>query len=200
MSEKVLLVDDEEDFLEAMSERMTARGMEVTTASSAKEAIDIIDKISFDAIILDFQMPEMDGMEALQTIKAKRPESQIILLTGYATLEKGVEAMKIGATDFIEKPADLEVLSDKIKKAKAERMLIADKQQAEQSTQREGDRGLVWCEMSTNGSQHVRLRLPETAPQNHRREPRDDHPGRGGNSGQEREGRHLPELQRGSHG
>ena len=131
MSEKVLLVDDEEDFLEAMSERMTARGMEVTTASSAKEAIDIIDKISFDAIILDFQMPEMDGMEALQTIKAKRPESQIILLTGYSTLEKGVEAMKIGATDFIEKPADLEVLSDKIKKAKAERMLIADKQQAD---------------------------------------------------------------------
>ena len=131
MSEKVLLVDDELDFLEAMSERMTARGMEVTTASSAKEAIEIIEKISFDAIILDFQMPEMDGMQALQTIKAKRPESQIILLTGYATLEKGVEAMKIGATDFIEKPADLEALSDKIKKAKAERMLIADKQQAD---------------------------------------------------------------------
>ena len=131
MTEKVLLVDDELDFLEAMSERMTARGMEVTTASSAKEAIEIIEKISFDAIILDFQMPEMDGMQALQTIKAKRPESQIILLTGYATLEKGVEAMKIGATDFIEKPADLEALSDKIKKAKAERMLIADKQQAD---------------------------------------------------------------------
>lgn len=131
MSEKVLLVDDELDFLEAMSERMTARGMEVSTASSAKEAIEIIDKISFDAIILDFQMPEMDGMEALQTIKAKRPESQIILLTGYATLEKGVEAMKIGATDFIEKPADLEALSDKIKKAKAESLLIVDKQQAD---------------------------------------------------------------------
>ena len=79
MSEKVLLVDDELDFLEAMSERMTARGMEVTTASSAKEAIEIIDTMSFDAIILDFQMPEMDGMQALQTIKAKRPESQIIL-------------------------------------------------------------------------------------------------------------------------
>jgi DNA-binding NtrC family response regulator len=131
MSEKVLLVDDELDFLEAMSERMTARGMEVTTASSAKEAIEIIDRMSFDAIILDFQMPEMDGMEALRAIRAKRPESQIILLTGYATLEKGIEAMKIGATDFIEKPADLEALSEKIKQAKAERMLIADKQQAD---------------------------------------------------------------------
>lgn len=131
MSEKVLLVDDEKDFLEAMRERMTARGMEVTTASSANEAIDIIDKISFDAILLDFQMPGMDGMDALKIIKTKQPESQIILLTGYATLEKGVEAMKIGATDFIEKPADMEALSNKIKKAKADKMLIAEKQQAE---------------------------------------------------------------------
>jgi len=130
MSEKVLLIDDEIDFLEAMSERMTARGMAVSTASSADEAIKIIETASFDAIILDFQMPGMDGMEALKTIKEKRPESQIILLTGYATVEKGVEAMKIGASDFIEKPADLEALSQKIKKAKARRMLIVEKQQA----------------------------------------------------------------------
>lgn len=131
MSESVLLVDDEKDFLEAMAQRMTDRGMEVTTATSAQEAIDMIEKYSFDAIILDFQMPGMDGMEALKSIKAKRPESQIILLTGYATVEKGVEAMKIGATDFIEKPADLEALTKKIRKAKTERMLIAEKQQAE---------------------------------------------------------------------
>jgi len=130
MSERILLVDDETDFLEAMSDRMTARGMEVTTAASAVDAIAILEKTSFDAIVLDFQMPGMDGMEALKTIKAKRPESQIILLTGYATVQKGVEAMKIGAADFIEKPADLEALSEKIKQAKARRMLIAEKQQA----------------------------------------------------------------------
>ncbi|MEN8244698.1 MAG: response regulator [Thermodesulfobacteriota bacterium] len=129
MSEKVLLVDDEKDFLEAMSERMRARDMEVTTASSAKEALEKIEQETFDAIVLDFQMPEMDGMEALKSIKAKRPESQIILLTGYATIEKGVEAMKVGASDFLEKPADLELLSKKIKQAKAEKMLIVEKQQ-----------------------------------------------------------------------
>jgi two-component system response regulator RegA len=100
MSEKVLLIDDEIDFLEAMSERMTARGMAVSTASSADEAIKIIETASFDAIILDFQMPGMDGMEALKTIKEKRPDS------------------------------DLEALSQKIKKAKARRMLIVEKQQA----------------------------------------------------------------------
>jgi len=129
MSEKVLLVDDEEDFLEAMSERMRARDMEVTTASSAKEAFEKMENDMFDAIILDFQMPEMDGLEALKTIKAKRPESQIILLTGHATVEKGVEAMKVGAADFLEKPADLEVLTQKIKQAKADKMLIVEKAQ-----------------------------------------------------------------------
>jgi len=128
MSEKVLLVDDEEDFLEAMAERMRARDMEVTTASSASEAFKKMESETFDAIVLDFQMPEMDGMEALKSIKAKRPESQIILLTGFATVEKGVQAMKEGAADFLEKPADLEVLSQKIKEAKAEKMLIVEKQ------------------------------------------------------------------------
>jgi DNA-binding NtrC family response regulator len=128
MSEKVLLVDDEKEFLEIMSERMKARDMDVTTATSARQALEIIEKESFDAIILDFQMPGMDGMDALKAIKAKKPELQIILLTGYATVEKSVEAMKIGATDFIEKPADLEVLAEKIKKAKAQKMLIVEKQ------------------------------------------------------------------------
>jgi len=129
MSEKVLLVDDEKDFLEAMSERMKSRDMEVTTASSAKEALEKIEHENFDAIVLDFQMPGMDGMEALKSMKTKQPESQIILLTGYATVEKTVEAMKIGAADFLEKPADLEILSQKIKQAKAEKILIVKKQQ-----------------------------------------------------------------------
>lgn len=124
MSEKVLLVDDEEDFLEIMSERIEARGMTVTTCTSAEKAIEIIKTESFDAIILDFMMPGMDGFQALKEIKSKRPESQIILLTGHATVEKGVEAMKMGATDFLEKPADIEALEKKIKDASARRMLI----------------------------------------------------------------------------
>lgn len=131
MSEKVLLVDDEREFLEIMSERMRARGMIVTTTESADQALSIIEKESFDAIIMDFQMPEMDGMEALKAIKKKKPELQIILLTGYATVEKTVEAMKIGATDFLEKPADLEALVKKIKNAKTEKMLLVEKQTEE---------------------------------------------------------------------
>lgn len=128
MSEKVLLVDDEKEFLEIMSDRMESRGMEVTTATSADKALKLIKKTSFDAIIMDFQMPGMDGMDALKSIKELKPELQIILLTGYGTVEKTVEAMKIGATDFIQKPADLESLTQKIKKAKADKMLFVEKQ------------------------------------------------------------------------
>ena len=128
MEAKVLLVDDEKDFLESMSERMRLRGMDVTTASSAKEGLAFIESDVFDAVILDFQLPEMDGMAVLKKIKAKHPEAQIILLTGHASLERGVEAIKIGASDYLEKPADMEALSEKIKEAKTEKMLIVQKQ------------------------------------------------------------------------
>ena len=119
MTEKVLLVDDEEDCLEVLSERMKSRGIEVSTANSATEAIRIAEKESFDAIIVDLMMPEMDGLEALKLIKEKKPESQVILLTGHATVDKGIEAMKLGAMDFLEKPAYLSQLTEKIKKAHA---------------------------------------------------------------------------------
>ncbi|MFA4915808.1 MAG: response regulator [Syntrophales bacterium] len=131
MKEKVLLVDDEKDFLEIMVERMSARGMEVTTATSALGAIKLIENQPYDVIILDLMMPEMDGLEALKVIKEKRPDSEIILLTGHATVEKGIEAMKLGAMDLIEKPADLKALTEKIKKAQAHKMIIVEKKAEE---------------------------------------------------------------------
>lgn len=127
MSEKILLVDDEKEFLEAMSERMTNRGLDVTTALSAKEAIEKVKNESFDAIIVDLLMPEMDGLEALETLKKINADLQVILLTGNATVEKGIEAMKLGAMDLLEKPADLNNLTDRIKKAKARKMILVEK-------------------------------------------------------------------------
>jgi DNA-binding NtrC family response regulator len=131
MSEKVLLIDDEQDFLSVMSERMESRDMRVTTATSAKEALEQVEKESFDAVILDLMMPEMDGLETLKILKKKNPELQVILLTGHATVEKGIEAMKLGAMDLVEKPADLTTLTEKIKKAQAQKMIIVEKQNEE---------------------------------------------------------------------
>jgi DNA-binding NtrC family response regulator len=131
MTEKVLLVDDEVDFLDTLSERMRARGMNVITSSSSAEAFKKVEQESYDVIILDLMMPGVDGLEALKVLKAKKPELQVILLTGHATVEKGIEAMKLGAMDFLEKPADLSQLTERIKKAQAKKMLIVEKQTEE---------------------------------------------------------------------
>jgi DNA-binding NtrC family response regulator len=107
---------------------MRARDMEVTTSTSATEAFALIAAESFDAVVMDFMMPEMDGIQALKVIKEKNPEMQIILLTGHATVEKGVQAMQEGAMDFAEKPVDLDVLKEKIKRARHKKAVIVEKQ------------------------------------------------------------------------
>ncbi|MFO7784980.1 MAG: response regulator [Thermodesulfobacteriota bacterium] len=132
MATKVLLVDDEEEFLDVLGERMQVRGMEVKTSASALQALETLEKESFDVIILDLMMPEMDGLEALKLIKQNRPELQVILLTGHGTIEKGVEAMRLGAMDFVEKPADLETLAGKIEKARARKMILVERKVEEE--------------------------------------------------------------------
>jgi DNA-binding NtrC family response regulator len=141
MSEKILLVDDEKDFLDVMSERIEARGMEVTTAESAMKALKQVESGGYDAIILDLMMPGMDGLETLRAIKKKNPDLQVILLTGHATIEKGIEAMKLGAMDFLEKPADLDKLTEIIKKAQARKMIITERKMEEKMKQIIGTKG-----------------------------------------------------------
>lgn len=125
--ERVLLVDDEEEFISVLSERMETRGIKVDTAASGKEALKKVEEGSYDAIILDLQMPEMDGIETLKRLQSKNPDLQIILLTGYATLEKGIEAVKLGAMDFLEKPADIHKLMEIIKEASNRKMMLVEK-------------------------------------------------------------------------
>ncbi len=122
MNEKVLLLDDERDFIEAMADRMQARGMEVTTTTSPSEALKRARDETYDVIVMDFMMPEIDGLEAVKELKRINPNLQIILLTGYATAEKKIEAKNLGATDLLEKPADIDTLTDKIRKAHATKM------------------------------------------------------------------------------
>ena len=115
MPEKVLIVDDEKDFLEIMAERMRNQGLDVLTTTSAEEALKMVEKESYDAVIMDFMMPAIDGFKALKLLKEKKPEVQIILLTGDVSEQKRIEAKKLGALDVIEKPADLKVLIRKIR-------------------------------------------------------------------------------------
>jgi len=122
MSEKVLIVDDERDFLEVIAERLGVRGMDVSTATSAEDALQMIEEGAYDVVIMDFMMPALDGFKALKLLKQRQPEIQIILLTGNVPGKAHIEAKKLGALDVIEKPPDLKSLIQKIQQAKKARL------------------------------------------------------------------------------
>ena len=121
---KVLLVDDEEDFLATLAERLETRGLKVSTANSGELALAKIDQEEFDLIILDLAMPGMDGLETLRRIKAKQPETEIIILSGQGSIKTSIAAMKLGAEDFIEKPVNIAELLAKISDAKDKHLEI----------------------------------------------------------------------------
>ncbi|OHE54910.1 MAG: two-component system response regulator [Thermodesulfovibrio sp. RBG_19FT_COMBO_42_12] len=127
----VLLVDDEEQFLKVLSQRLEGKGLKVDTSTSGEDALKKVKGKDFDAIILDLVMPGMSGIETLKRIRSENPDLQIILLTGHATVEKGVEAMKTGAVDFLEKPADLNKILEKVAEAKRKRVLLVEKKHEE---------------------------------------------------------------------
>lgn len=124
--ERVLLVDDDAEFVRVLSERLRARDLDVEAAASGPEALEKVGDASYDAVLLDLAMPGMDGIETLKLLLRQRPDLQVVLLTGHATVSKGVEAMKLGAADFLEKPAELRTLLEAIERAKATRMLVAE--------------------------------------------------------------------------
>lgn len=128
--EKVLLVDDEKEFTDALSERMGLRDIDVDTAASGEEALIKAKKTNYDAILLDLAMPGMNGMETLKKLLEENPDLQIILLTGHASLEKSVEAVKLGAMDFMEKPAEIEKLLEKIHLARTNKMVLMEEKAA----------------------------------------------------------------------
>ena len=128
----VLLVDDEEQFLDILSQRLETRGLKVDTVTSGEDAVKQVELQNFDAIIVDLAMPGIDGIETLRRIKEKRPDLEIIMLTGHATVKSGIEAMKLGAEDFLEKPVDLNELLERIGEAKHKRMLVVEKGRQEE--------------------------------------------------------------------
>ena len=124
---RILLVDDEEEFINTLTQRLEVRGLKVTGATRGQQAVELIDNQSFDIIVLDLAMPGMDGLETLKKIKEKDPDAEIVMLSGKGTLKSGVEAMKLGAEDFLEKPVDLNDLLKRIEEAKERRILVLQK-------------------------------------------------------------------------
>lgn len=120
--ERVLLVDDEVSFLEALAERLRIRGLEVVCAESGRDALRAVEEQTFDAVVLDLSMPGLDGIETLRRLRELRPELQVMILSGRATVQTAVEATRLGATDIFEKPTEVETLVLRIRSARAARL------------------------------------------------------------------------------
>jgi len=115
---RVLLVDDEEQFVKNMARILKFRGFEVTTAESGHQALDAVKYGGgFDVVVLDIKMPGMDGLETLGHIKKWAPDTEVIMLTGHASLSSGTQALTMGAYDYLMKPCDVEDLVEKIREA-----------------------------------------------------------------------------------
>ena len=114
----LLLVDDEHVFVEIMSQRLRKRDFIVTVATSGQDALNRLEADeNIDVVMLDVKMPGMDGIETLRMIKKNRPLVKIIMLTGHATINSAIDAMKLGAFDYLMKPCDINELVFKVKKA-----------------------------------------------------------------------------------
>ena len=114
---RVLVVDDEADFLTTLVNRLRKRNLEVSGVASGEKALGLLDKEPFDVVILDVKMPGMDGVDVLREMKRKWPLVEVIMLTGHASVQSGIEGMKRGAFDYIMKPTDIDDLLDKMRKA-----------------------------------------------------------------------------------
>jgi signal transduction histidine kinase len=114
---RVLLVDDEVDFLSSLAQRLELRGLPVLTAASGLEALEILDREPVDVVVLDVRMPGMDGIETLRRIKDRHPQVQVVMLTGHADLESSIEGMRFGFFDYLTKPVKLAQLVEKIDEA-----------------------------------------------------------------------------------
>ncbi len=115
---EVLVVDDEAVVLTVLREALRRGGYRVTTAASAEEAIDLMQKRRFDLVLTDKNLPGASGMEVLRVARSLNPAPAIVMITGYSSLDSAVEALEMGALDYIEKPIhDVEDLRNRIRRA-----------------------------------------------------------------------------------
>jgi DNA-binding NtrC family response regulator len=126
-SVKVLIVDDEMDYLETLVKRMRKRHVDITGIANGEEALEWLAQNGVDIVILDVKMPGMDGIQALREIKTRYPLVEVIMLTGHANIEVAIEGMELGAFDYLMKPMDIDGLLYKIQDAYKKKVIQQEK-------------------------------------------------------------------------
>jgi DNA-binding NtrC family response regulator len=139
---KLLMIDDEESFVSALSKRLAVRDIEVIPAFSGQEGLKrLAEDTSIEVALLDVKMPEMDGIETLKRIKAIHPLVEVIMLTGHATFETAIQGMKLGAFDYLMKPCEIDDLITKLEAAKKKHQEQLEKIMEAAGKKLRGERG-----------------------------------------------------------
>ncbi len=126
---KILLVDDETEFVDSLSERLGLRGMKTDVAYDGEQALKAVEKSAPDAMVLDLRMPGMDGIEVLEKVKKDYPNIRVIVLTGHGTDEDEAKALKLGASVFMKKPVDIDQLVKILRKERMKVLLVDDEKE-----------------------------------------------------------------------
>lgn len=114
---KILVIDDEDIVRTSCSRTLCPEGYEVSLAKNGAEGLKVAGEDKFDLVLTDLKMPDMDGLEVLRIIKEKWPETKVIIVTGYQTVDTSVKAVRLGACDYIEKPFTPDALISAVREA-----------------------------------------------------------------------------------
>ena len=123
----VLLVDDEGEFLDTLVKRIQKRNVNAKGVKSGEEALAFLEKYPVDVVVLDVRMPGLDGIETLRALKRQYPLTEVIMLTGHASLEVAIEGMELGAFDYLMKPVEIDDLLYKLQDANKRRSIQLEK-------------------------------------------------------------------------
>src|SRR3990172_3898143 len=122
----ILVVEDKDSLRRMLADALMAKGHEVEVARNGNSAIEKTKENRYDLVLTDLRLPEMDGLKVLEAVKENSPETQVIVMTAYGTVETAVEAMRKGAYDFLTKPFDPDHLNVLIDRALENRRLLAE--------------------------------------------------------------------------
>ncbi len=150
----ILLVDDDERLRRAAGKVLTAEGYRVVSAASGREALEQLKQAAVALVISDLRLPDLDGIALLKQARELVPEAEVVMITGHGSVEKAVEAMRLGAYDFIQKPLDSAALLKTVAKAlEKQRLASENRRLRRQLQQRQGVEALIGDSPADAGGQ-----------------------------------------------
>ncbi|MEK7241627.1 MAG: response regulator, partial [Planctomycetota bacterium] len=124
--ERVLVIDDEESIQKSLSLVLTGEGYDVTVVGTGGEGLEKFNQYPYDAVILDYKLPDTDGLNVARVIKERDPKVALVFVTAYSSIETALTVMKLGAFDFLEKPLHKDVVLSALKRSLLTKKLMEE--------------------------------------------------------------------------